>query len=180
MKYSSLLFILFIVLVSCSKTTARRPLQPKPSTTIYMDAIAKSKLINKKADLEIASLVNNDSLSSYIQSKEGFWYTYTHKINAESPFPKIADEVTISYTIKDLNDTVLYSEKELGIKSYKVDKEDFITGLQKGIKLMKEGETVTFIIPPYNAFGILGDHKKIKPNQSIKITVTLIKLNIKQ
>ncbi|MEN8702721.1 MAG: gliding motility-associated peptidyl-prolyl isomerase GldI [Polaribacter sp.] len=179
MKYNLLLIVLFLVTISCSKKTARRPLKPKPSTTVYADALKKSKLINKKNDEKIAALVKNDSLNTYIQSTEGFWYTYNHKINSDLPFPKMADEVIISYSIKDLNDSVIYSEMDLGTKSYVVDKEDFITGLQKGIKLMKEGETVTFIIPPYNAYGILGDQNKIKYNQSIKSTVTLIKLNKK-
>lgn len=179
MKYNLFLFFLFLITISCSKRKARRPIQPKPSTTVYADALKKSKLINKKNDEKIVALVKNDSLNTYIQSTEGFWYTYNHKINSELPFPKIADEVIISYSIKNLNDSIIYSKKDLGVKSYLVDKEDFITGLQKGIKLMKEGETVTFIIPPYNAYGISGDQNKIKPNQSIKSTVTLIKLNKK-
>ena len=42
---------------------------------------------------------------------------------------------------------------------------------------MKEGETVTFVIPFYNAFGIAGDSNKIGINTSIKSKVTLIKIN---
>jgi FKBP-type peptidyl-prolyl cis-trans isomerase len=60
---------------------------------------------------------------------------------------------------------------------YRIDKEDFIFALQLGIKLMKVGETIIFVIPSYNAFGISGDGEKIGINQSIKSTVTL--LNIK-
>ena len=41
---------------------------------------------------------------------------------------------------------------------------------------MKTGETITFVLPFYNAFGVLGDGNKIGVNQSIKITVTLIKI----
>ncbi len=58
-----------------------------------------------------------------------------------------------------------------------VDKEDFISGIQKGIKLMKVGETIIFVIPSYNAFGISGDGNKIGINKTIKSKVTL--LNIK-
>ena len=70
----------------------------------------------------------------------------------------------------------MYSKENLGIKKYIVDKEDFISGLQKGIKLMKIGETITFVIPSYSAFGITGDGNKIGVNQSIKSTVTLINI----
>ena len=71
----------------------------------------------------------------------------------------------------------MYSKEDLGIKKYIIDKEDFISGLQKGIKLMKIGETVTFVIPSYSAFGIAGDGNKIGINQSIKSKVTLININ---
>jgi gliding motility-associated peptidyl-prolyl isomerase len=85
--------------------------------------------------------------------------------------------VSFEYEITDLNDSIIYSKEELGIRNYKVDKEDFISAIQKGIKLMKVGETITFVIPSYNAFGITGDGNKIGINQSIKSTITL--LNIK-
>ena len=57
---------------------------------------------------------------------------------------------------------------------YKVDKEDFIPALQDGIKLMKKGETIIFVIPSYRAFGVSGDGNKIGINQPIKSTVKLI------
>ena len=73
---------------------------------------------------------------------------------------------------------MLYSKESLGVKKYKIDKEDFISGLQKGIKFMKVGEIITFVIPSYYAFGIAGDGNKIEVNQTIKSTVKL--LNIKK
>ncbi len=66
---------------------------------------------------------------------------------------------------------------DLSFKNYTVDKEDFISGIQKGIKLMKMGETIIFVIPSYNAFGVSGDGNKIGLNKTIKSKVTL--LNIK-
>ena len=121
-------------------------------------------------------MIKNDTILDYKQSSEGFWYAYIHKNEENLPTPKIGDEVVIEYEILDLNDSIIYSKEELGQKTYKIDKEDFISGLQKGIKLMKTGETITFVLPFYNAFGVLGDGKKIGVNQSVKSTVTLIKL----
>ena len=179
MKYSVSIIIVFLFINSCSKTTARRPINLKPSTTIYEEAIEKTKLINTTINKQITSYINNDSLTSYIQSSDGFWYTYITKIAKDSPLPAAGDEVTFTYNIQSLEGVLIYTKDELGIKNYTVDKEDFISGLQKGIKLMKEGETVTFILPAYSAYGILGDQQRIGTNQSIKSTVTLIKLNKK-
>ena len=173
---NSLLFIAFVIIIGCSKIEPRRPINPKPSTTLFKEAIDESKKINKTEDLKIAELIKKDSTNFYIQSSSGFWYTYIYKIEEVLPTPKKGDEVLISYTISDLNDSIIYNTKDLGLKKFKIDKEDFISGLQKGIKLMKTGETITFVLPFYNAFGIIGDGKKIGINKSIKSTVTLIKI----
>ena len=133
--------------------------------------------MNKIEENKILELIKNDSLNNYIQSPQGFWYTYINKVEDSSKTPHKGDEVYLEYNITDLKDSIIYSKKELGIKKYIVDKEDFISGLQKGIKLMKIGETITFVLPSYNAYGITGDNNKIGLNQSIKSTVTLININ---
>jgi FKBP-type peptidyl-prolyl cis-trans isomerase len=43
---------------------------------------------------------------------------------------------------------------------------------------MKVGETIKFVIPSHNAFGVVGDENRIGMNQSLISTVTLI--NIKK
>ncbi|MEE9407816.1 MAG: gliding motility-associated peptidyl-prolyl isomerase GldI [Polaribacter sp.] len=175
MKFNILLFLI-VLCFGCSKVIPRKPIEPKPSTTLLKETVATSKILNKAEDKRITSLIAKDSTTTYITSTNGFWYTYINKVEEISATPKTGQEVTISYSIKNLNDTVIYSEEELGIKKYNVDKEDFITAIQQGIKLMKIGETITFVIPSYNAFGISGDGNKIGVNQSIKSTVTLINI----
>ena len=176
MKYSFLFFLLLLGF-SCSKIQPRKPINPKPSTTLYFEAIQQNKRLNKIEENKILGLIKNDSLNNYIQSPQGFWYTYINKIEDTLTTAKKGDKVSLEYNITDLNDSIIYSKKELGIKNYIVDEEDFISGLQKGIKLMKIGETITFVLPSYNAYGITGDNNKIGLNQSIKSTVTLININ---
>jgi FKBP-type peptidyl-prolyl cis-trans isomerase FkpA len=173
------LFFIFgiLFLVSCSTSQPRRPIDPRPSTTIFQDNIEATKKMFQREEYKILEFIKRDSLHVYETSSSGFWYTYNTKIEAKEVTPKPGDIVELAYDIRNLNDSILYSKKHLGIKNYKVDKEDFISGIQKGIKLMKVGETITFVIPSYNAFGISGDGNKIGMNQTIKSTVTL--LNIK-
>jgi FKBP-type peptidyl-prolyl cis-trans isomerase FklB len=174
MKSSFLFTFFLIVSFACSKVEPRRPINPKPSSTILKETAKEYKALKDIEERKILKLIKNDSLTNYIQSQNGFWYTYNKKIDRDSSTPKQGDIVKFDYNIQDLNGNVIYSEKELGTKTYKVDKEDFITAIQKGIKLMKEGETITFVIPFYNAFGIAGDLNKIGINTSIKSKVTLI------
>lgn len=176
MKYSFLVLVM-ILGFSCTKVKPRKPIDPKPSTTLYFEAIQQNKVLNKIEEDKILALIKKDSTKKYTQSPSGFWYTYINKIEEDLPTPKQGDEVVLQYDITDLNDIVIYSKEDLGLKNYTIDKEDFISGIQKGIKLMKIGETITFVLPSYNAYGITGDDNKIGINQSIKSTVTL--LNIK-
>ena len=170
---NSYLFFLMLCCFSCSKSIPRKPINPKPSTTLYKETIKKAISLNKIEDDKILQLIKNDSTKVYVQSSQGFWYRYIHKIEENTSTPEKGNEVIFEYEIRNLNDSILYSKEDLGIKSYVVDKEDFISGLQKGIKLMKIGETIIFVLPSYSAFGITGDGNKIGINQSIISTVTL-------
>tara|TARA_R110002126_G_scaffold112105_2_gene250216 strand:+ start:4048 stop:4581 length:534 start_codon:yes stop_codon:yes gene_type:complete len=176
MKYS-FLFLLMLLGFSCTKIQPRKPINPKPSTSLYFQAMQQNKILNKIEEDKILKLIKNDSSKTYKQSPNGFWYTYINKVEENIAMPKEGDQAVITYNITDLNDVIIYAKEELGVKNYKVDKEDFISGLQKGIKLMKIGETITFVLPSYTAFGITGDDNKIGINQSIKSTVTLININ---
>lgn len=178
MKNNLVLFLCILFFYSCSEQQARRPITQKTST-IISETIKKNKELIKSENSFIEDYLAKDSLNTYLTSSYGFWYTYNTRLEkSDSVTPKIGDEVEIEYNITDLYNTVIYSKKELGIKSYKIDKEDFIPALQEGLKLMKVGETITFVIPSYRAFGLVGDDHKIGINQTLKSTVTLI--NIKQ
>lgn len=169
--------ILIFAFVSCSEREARRPVSNNKSYTLA-ETSEQMKKINKAEETKIQSYIQNDSLKDYIASPSGYWFHYIHKIDNNAATPKKGDLVELSYEILALNDEVIYSKEELGVKEYKIDKEDFIPALQQGIKMMKVGETVKFIIPSYNAFGIVGDNNRIGINESIISKVTLI--NIKQ
>ena len=58
-------------------------------------------------------------------------------------------------------------------QTYYVDKENIMMGLRDGIKLMKKGETVTFLFPSHMAYGYHGDDKKIGTNEPLICTVSL-------
>ncbi len=177
MKHKLIFIFVLGLLLSCSAPEARRPVSQK-TATIISDAIDQNKKLIALENKFIANYITQDTTKKYVTSTHGFWYSYISKIKTENELPKIGDVVELKYNIQDLNGNDIYSTEELGVKTYAVDKEDFIPALQEGIKLMKVGETITFVIPSYRAFGLVGDGNKIKINQTIKSTVTLI--NIKQ
>ena len=170
------LFLFVLAFISCKEQEGRRPIQATPSVTIYEVVKEKSKEINEIENKKIANYIQRDSTATYINSSYGFWYKYNSRTSEEKATPVDGDEVELSYEIKNLNDEIIYSKEELGVKNLKIGKEDFIPALQNGIKLMKIGENITFAIPSYKAFGISGDKNRIGINQSIIVTVTLINI----
>ena len=175
MKRNFLLLLGVLVLFSCKEQEARRPVVQKTTTLLSETLDEKKRLIAFENKL-IQSYIAQDSITNYKVASNGFWYTYIKQNQLETQVPKIGNEVEISYNLTDLSGNVFYSKEELGIKKYVIDKEDFIPGLQEGIKLMKVGETITFVIPSYRAFGLVGDENRIGINQTIKSTVTLISI----
>lgn len=176
MKRSIFICISFLMLASCKEPEARRPKQHS-TTNFYKELIEENKRINAIENKRIAQIITKDSTRSYTASSSGFWYTYIIKDSVNTTVPKANDVVTIKYNITSIDNVVLYPNEQI---DYKVDKEDLIPALQDGIKLMKQGETITFVIPSYRAFGVTGDGKKIGINQPIKSTVTLVKINKNQ
>lgn len=159
------------------KNEPRRPVTKSKSYTLA-DTSNEMKKINQIEDKKVKFYMQQDSLASYNSSSSGYWFTYLNKVESESPNPVKGDLVELEYEIRSLKNELIYSKEDLGTKVYNVDKEDFIPALQMGIKQMKVGETVKFVIPSYSAFGIAGDENKIGINQSIISIVTL--LNIKK
>ncbi|APG64348.1 gliding motility-associated peptidyl-prolyl isomerase GldI [Tenacibaculum todarodis] len=176
MKHKTLYFLLiFIIAFSCKEPEARRP-KTQTTKNFYKELIAENKQLIKKETELIEHYISQDTINTYKASSTGFWYTYTNKVEGNTPKPKSEDVVAIEYTITDLEGEELYPKQK---RTYKIDKEDFIPALEDGIKLMKIGETITFVIPSHRGFGIAGDGNNIEVNQTIKSTLTLIDIKTK-
>jgi gliding motility-associated peptidyl-prolyl isomerase len=139
------------------------------------ESVERNKVLNKLEEGLIMKKMQSDSLHTYNASPNGFWYFYEEKDTMNTANPVKGDEVIFAYEIKDLRDSIIYSKEELGDKHYLVDREDLISGLQDGIKLMKEGEVVTFLFPSYKAYGYSG-YEKINSNQPLIYSVHLKKI----
>lgn len=175
MKQTTLYLILLIVSFSgCKTPEARRPVTQNSGSFINESIMRNRELVAQEEAL-ILKLMEKDSVNQYIASNTGFWYYYNKKSadSIKTETPKFNDIVTFDYTIRSLHGDIIYAEGELPTKTYAIDKEEIFSGLREGIKLMKEGEVVTFIFPSHKAFGYYGDKNKIGTNLPIITTVSL-------
>jgi gliding motility-associated peptidyl-prolyl isomerase len=168
-----LIGVLVFSIISCSKPQeARKPISHS-SGTFIKESIERNKKIVAFEEKSIDSVIKNDTLKLYIASNKGYWYKYEQKVDANTAHPKRGDIVRYEYEIKDLKGNLIYDKTETKPQVYYVDKENIMMGLRDAIKLMKKGETITFLFPSHIAFGYHGDEKKIGTNEPIICTVTL-------
>ncbi len=160
-----------ILFTSCSKQQARKPVS-QTSGTFMKESIERNKKLIAEEEQLIESIISKDTLD-YIASSKGYWYKYDIKTDNDTIFPKRGDIVYFNYEIKDLQNKLIYTKEELKPQEYFVDKENIMMGLRDGIKLMKKGETITFLFPSHMAYGYHGDNEKIGSNEPLICTVTL-------
>lgn len=169
------LFILVVLFIGCSQPEARKPVVRKTSS-FMSESIERNKILTKAENQLLQKKMERDSLINYLNSEQGFWYYYERRDTLNAPMPETGDQIVFNYEVRDLAERIIYSQEELGPQSYLVDKQELISGLQDGLKLMKEGEHITFLFPSYRAFGYTGSDR-VEPNQPLIYKVELIKVN---
>ncbi len=161
-----------IFLASCSQQKARKPISHSEGSFMKESAERNKKIVAKEEKV-IDSIIKSNPLIKYIASKKGYWYTYEFKNETDTLTPKRGDIAYFDYDVKDINGNVIYTKEELKPQIYNVDKQNIMTGLSDGIKLMRKNETVKFLFTSNNGFGYHGDNDKISTNESLICTVTL-------
>jgi gliding motility-associated peptidyl-prolyl isomerase len=164
--------VLFVA--SCKSPEARKPVKSSSGSFIEQ-SVERNKKIYEKERKTIATIMEQDQDTDYLASDSGFWYYYNTKDTLATQTPKLGDAVTFVYNIKRLNGAVILSEEETGLQNYRIDKsnQELISGIRDGLKIMKAGETVTFLFPSYKAYGYYGIENKLGTNVPVQSTVTL-------
>ncbi|MFD1615277.1 gliding motility-associated peptidyl-prolyl isomerase GldI [Gelatiniphilus marinus] len=173
------LILALLFLWSCKTPEARKPISVK--TGSFIDAsVKRNKQLNAKEQASIEKLMALKKEHDYIASESGFWYYYNTKTENDTlKTPNFGDIINYNYTVKDLNGRVIYTKEAIKTQTYAMDQEELFTGLREGLKLMKAGETVTFLFPSQKAYGYYGDQNKIGTNTPLicKVTVNSITQN---
>lgn len=161
------------LMASCKSPEARKPVSYSSGSFIDK-SIERNIKLNEKEQKLFEAIMAEDSNNNYLSSNSGFWYYYNTKIENDSlPTPDFGDIVNFDYDLKYINGDVIYSKEELKNQDYAMDKEELFTGLREGLKLMKPGETVTFLFPSQKAYGYYGDENKIGVNIPLICEVTV-------
>lgn len=82
-------------------------------------------------------------------------------------------QAIIDYKVRLLDGRLVYTSDSTGQKKFVITKGGVERGLEEGILLLNQGDSVRFIMPPYMAHHLLGDFKKIPPRSTIIYEVRL-------
>jgi len=140
------------------------------SGSFLKESAERNKKLNALEKNKIESIIQSNPDREYIASKNGFWYFYTNKIEADTLQPKFGDILDFDFNVSNLEGNEIYATEN---RTYVMEKEELFTGLREGLKLMKPSEKVTFIFPSQIAFGYYGDDNKIGTNVPLICEVTL-------
>jgi gliding motility-associated peptidyl-prolyl isomerase len=151
---------------------ARRPISQK-SGTFMKKSIERNKKLIAGEENQIDAIIKSNPKIKYFSSTKGYWYAYLIQNKIDTLTPKKGDIAFFDYEVKDIKGKIIYSQLELKPQTYSIDKQNIMTGLREGIKLMHKKEKVIFLFPSHIAFGFHGDDNKIGTNQPLLCTVTL-------
>ena len=121
-------------------------------------------LIQKDRE-RIESYISRRNLNM-TESGTGYWYEI--KSEGTGSYLTDNDHVRLEYDCSLLDGTKCYSSDELGPKEFVLGKSPVEAGLNQGLRHLKPGGEAIFIIPPYLAYGLVGDGKKI-PSRAVLV-----------
>lgn len=162
MRIFNLFLLIVLISSSCSCQDKKNKKSSKSISAETLMKINKS-LVGRDNEKIKAYLVANDLTMQ--QTETGLWYVIHQPGSGEI---KKGQMVSLKYTIHLLDGTMCYASDSLGLKSFLVGQGGVETGLEEGVLLLGKGAKATFIMPPYQAHGLIGDDDKI-PGRAIII-----------
>lgn len=174
----ALILLTVLMLGACKSPEARYPVSQNSGSYIR-ESVERNRELVAAEEEYIKDLMEEDSATEYLASNDGFWYYYNKRStdSSNTEMPEFGDLVKFDYSLSTLDGEPIYEEGEKPTREYAVDQEELFSGLRQGLKLMKEGETVTFLFPSHKAYGYYGDKNKIGTNVPVKAKVTLHDIN---
>ena len=160
--------ILFFSVLSCKERTENLVRNSSPGKSEMADL---NRYLVQKDRERIVNYIERKNLRM-VESPTGLWYAIIKEGSGKNFTDD--DKIAMDYECSLLDGTKCYSSKELGPKEVVLGKSDMEPGLNEGLRLLKPGTRAIFIIPPYLAYGLVGDRKMIPPRTIIVYNVNIL------
>jgi FKBP-type peptidyl-prolyl cis-trans isomerase FkpA len=158
--------LLLCALLSCRNNADKKSHLSPPGGNEMADL---NRYLIKKDRERIQNYIERKNLRM-TETKTGLWYQIVKE--GEGPSFRDNDRIILDYDCSLLDGTKCYSSKELGSKEIVLGKSDIEAGLNEGLRMLNPGAEAIFIIPPFLAYGLIGDRRLIPPRTVIVYNVT--------
>lgn len=171
-SFPHLIFVLtaLVTLYSCSgDSEVEKPIKwsTEQSTTM-------NKQFSAEEEVDINLFLSRKQEWNMTKTGSGLRYFIYENGAGEKALPE--EYVDVEYTITLLDGTECYATAKDEVEEFKVDKAQVESGIQEGIKQMRQGDKAILVIPSHLAHGIVGDMSKIPPLSTLIVDITLVKI----
>jgi FKBP-type peptidyl-prolyl cis-trans isomerase FkpA len=154
--------LLLLLALSCNNSADKTVIRQKPGKDELADI---NRYFVQKDRERIQNYIERKKLTMK-ESATGLWY-YIKK-EGTGKYITDNDKLTVNYVCSLLDGTVCYSSDKSGPKEYVLGKSEIEAGLNEGFRLLKPGGEAIFILPPFMAYGLVGDGKSI-PSRAVLV-----------
>jgi FKBP-type peptidyl-prolyl cis-trans isomerase len=159
---SRVMLLAFVIMIisSCNSSHNKLALQQLPGKSEMADL---NRYLVRKDRERIENYVERKNLKMK-ETPTGLWYLILSE--GEGKYLTDMDKVEMEYESSLLDGTPCYSSAELGPKVIILGKTSLESGLDQGLRMLRHDGEALFILPPFMAYGLPGDGKKI-PSRAI-------------
>jgi FKBP-type peptidyl-prolyl cis-trans isomerase len=165
----TILLILLPLMFSCRSNEPGPAVNGKPEQN-QMEEL--NRYLIRKDRERIQNYIERKGLQM-TESPTGLWYQIIRQ--GEGNFIKENSRIVIEYDCSLLDGTKCYSSEEMGPMDVIHGRSNIAAGLNEGLRLLKPGAKAIFILPPFLAFGLPGDGKKIPPGSVVIYNVNILR-----
>jgi FKBP-type peptidyl-prolyl cis-trans isomerase FkpA len=163
------IFVLFLTIVqfSCGHQNEKKAYPVPPGRGEMADL--NRYMITKDRE-RIQNYIERKKLKM-TETQTGLWYQILKEGEGENFREK--DRLVLDYKCTLLDGTKCYSSREQGPKELILGRSEMEAGLNEGLRLLKPGSEAIFIIPPFLAYGLIGDRKLIPPRAVLVYNISV-------
>lgn len=169
MKINPAFFIILIILFFSCQT---RKDSPQATSAPGKEEMAELNRYLVQKDREIIGNYIERKDLKMVESPTGLWYLIKNKGTGE--LFKDNDRIIMNYECQLLDGTKCYSSESLGPKEIILGKSEIEPGLNEGLRLLRPDASAIFILPPFLAYGFVGDGNKIPPRSIIVYEIKIL------
>jgi FKBP-type peptidyl-prolyl cis-trans isomerase FkpA len=166
-RYLILLFLL-CTQPGCKNNSDRSISNVRPGKNEMADL---NRYLVQKDRERIQNYIERKNLKM-VESSTGVWYQILKEGTGNSF--RDGDKISMEYECTLLDGTKCYSSNTLGPKAAILGRSEMETGMNEILRILKPGAEAIIILPPFMAYGLIGDGKKIPPRAIIVYYVNIL------